>query len=395
MDDGLVNHLEGRKPMHIRDVLSRTRSLLARVAGPIVLLVIALANPESRKVLTLRGLGGIESEIKGAQAAGYYERLLDGQRAQEQKPDSKAFPPGFVPFVDSGIVERVAGYQRLKVRPGLEMRWNDTVFRTNSFGCRGSEIRVPKPPRTFRVVVLGSSNTMGHGVHDHDVYTSHIQHRLDVWSGAEIRFEVVNLAIAGDSPTQRLLRLQNDVPRLEPDWILSDVTVLDYSLEELHLKWVVDNGVEVPLDFVRKALNQAGVSPADSPQAFHDKLASFSETLMDACHGEWAATARRFRVPFSVVLLPRADIKAKNPNIIRQLKGMARKHGLACIDLSQTFEELEIEAYRIAPWEPHPNALGHKLISERLSEALLDHDEFTTRVMKTGPYRPFSERIAG
>jgi hypothetical protein len=381
--------------MQYRAVLSRACSLLVRVSGPIAFLVIALVNPDSRKVLTLRGIGGVASEIKGAQAVGYYERLLDGQPARKDQPESKAFPPGFIPFVDSGIVERVAGYQRLKVRPNLDLRWNDTVFRTNGLGFRGEEIQIPKPPRTFRAVVLGSSNTMGHGVHDQDVYTRYVEQRLDVWSGVDIEVEVVNLAIAGDAPTQRLLRLQNDVAQLEPDWIFCDVTVLDYSLEELHLKWVVDNDVDVPFDFVRAALDQSGVSPEDTPQEFHDKIASFSEAIMDACHAEWAAAARKMRVPLSLVLLPRADIKAKNPNITRQLKGMARKHGLVCIALSQTFEDLEIDEYRIAPWEPHPNALGHKLISDRLIEALLDHDEFTTRVMKTGPYRPFSEGTSG
>jgi hypothetical protein len=74
---------------------------------------------------------------------------------------------------------------------------------------------------------------------------------------------------------------------------------------------------------------------------------------------------------------------------------MAQRHGLVCVDLSETFEDHAIDDYRIAPWEPHPNARGHKMISDELADELLDDREFTTRLMRTGPYRPFSERNAG
>ena len=64
----------------------------------------------------------------------------------------------------SGIVDQLSTYQRWRMRPNLDVRWNDTRFQTNRLGFRGPEIAVPKPPKTFRVVILGSSNTLGHGV---------------------------------------------------------------------------------------------------------------------------------------------------------------------------------------------------------------------------------------
>jgi hypothetical protein len=394
MDDDPRN--QGRRPsMRAGDWRSTYFPLLATAIGSIVLLVLAFACPESRKGLTMRGFGNVESEVQGAQAVGYYERLIGVKLGCRRDSESVTYPQGWIPFAMSGIVEPLSTYQRFRMRPDLNRRWNDSEFKTNRLGFRGPEIQVPKPARTFRVVILGSSNTLGHGVDNDAVYTRRIEYDLDRWSGADIHFEVVNLAVSGDSPTQRLLRLQTEVERLQPDWILSDVTVLDYSLEELHLQWVVANGIEVPFDFVREALRQSGVSVSDSPAQFHAKLAPYAETIMDQTYSRWATFSKQLCVPFTVVLLPRADAKAKNPNIVRQIKGFSGRNGLECLDLSETFAELNLDDYRIAPWDPHPNARGHRLISGRLVDELLEHQDFASRLMRTGPYRPFSERNGG
>ena len=387
--------MEERPSMTFADWRSRYFPVLGTTLGSILLLALAFVCPDSRRTLALRGLANVESEVEGAQAVGYYERLIGGQ--PDRRGDSKpvTFPRGWTPFAESGIVEPLSTYERWRMRPNLDVKWNGTEFKTNRLGYRGPEIEVPKPPRRFRVVLLGSSNSLGHGVNNDAVYARKIEHNLDRWSGADIYFEVVNLAISGDSPTQRLLRLQNEVERLQPDWILGDVTVLDYSLEELHLRWVINNGVDVPFDFVREALCASGVSPSDSTAAFHDKLAPYAESIMDHTFARWAAFSERLGVPFTVVLLPRADAKIRNPNIVRQIKGFANRNNLECLDLSETFSELALDDYQIGPWDPHPNAKGHDLISSRLTDKLLDHQEFATRLMKTGPYRPFSERNGG
>ena len=56
---------------------------------------------------------------------------------------------------------RTAGDLAAVVRPGLDANWNGRPFRTNSHGHRSPEVSVEKPPGTYRVVVLGSSNSMG------------------------------------------------------------------------------------------------------------------------------------------------------------------------------------------------------------------------------------------
>ena len=349
----------------------------------LAMLMITLAFPKADWVTSLRGVARIDSEIEVARADGYYEELIRSS-PDRRKPNLARRPPDRKPFTDSGLVDEVPDYRRRVIRPNLDARWNGTTFRTNSLGYRGPEISRGKPPGTFRVVVLGSSNTLGHGVDDHEGYVRLLERGLADLAGPGRSVEVVNLAVSGDSPTQRWLRLRDEASKLEPDWLLVDVTALDFSLEEQHLRWAVDKRVDVPFDPAREALAGSGVRATDSPDQFHKKLSPSLKSLLDQTMKGWAAEARKLQVPLTVVILPRADSKAESPKLFHLFRDLAGRHGLRSVDLSHTFDRLELDDYRIAPWDHHPNALGHRLIFARLRDELLDDEDFEARLEGTG-----------
>jgi hypothetical protein len=360
-------------------------------SGTILLLCLGSAFTESAWVSTLRGQGRVESEIRHARADGYYESLLREPSAEQDRPVADRGPAlavrppiGWKTFADSGIVKESADYARRRLHPGLDIRWNGMTFRTNSLGHRGPEVARDKPPGTFRVVVLGSSNTMGHGVGDDEVYPRKLERWLDERAGPGRDVEVVNLAVSGDSPTQRLHRLRTEAAGLDPDWVLCDVTALDLSLEELHLRWVTENRAEVPFDFVSEALRESGVSATDGADEFHGKIRRFLRPLLDRTFAAWAAGASRIGAPMTVVILPRADAKVESPESFRMLRDLSTRHGLGYVDLSRTFDRLSIEEYRVSPWDPHPNERGHHLIFERLLRGLMDLEGFAS----SPPARP-------
>jgi hypothetical protein len=230
------------------------------------------------------------------------------------------------------------------------------------------------------VVVFGSSNTMGHGIDDEDSYARRLERSLNGRAGSARRVEVVNLAVSGDSPTQRLLRLRDEAAGLDPDWILCDITALDFSLEEQHLRWVLGKGIDVPFDFARQALAGSKVEADDSPDEFHKKFSPFLKPLLDRTVEGWAAEARKIGVPLTVVILPRADSKTESPHLFRLFRDLADRHGLRYVDLSDAFDRLDLEEYRLAPWDHHPNALGHRLIFAGLRDGLLADEEFEARL---------------
>jgi hypothetical protein len=369
--------------------LEDLRRILEGLARPwlacVTLLALPLVYPASPLVRALIRDAALDSEIEMARAEGYYEELIrcSSDRRKSRPPER---PPGRKAFAESGLVSEVPDYRRRVLRPNLDTCWNGTSFRTNGLGYRGPEISRRKPPGTFRVIVLGSSNTMGHGVEDVQTYARLLESWLAGQAVPGRPVEVVNLAVSGDSPTQQLLRLRDDAAGLDPDWILGDSTALDFSLEEQHLRWVVGKGVDVPFDFVRDALRGSGVGPDDSPDEFHRKFRTYLGPLLERTFEGRAAEAKRIGVPLTVVILPRADSKIESTGLFRLFRDLADRNGLRAIDLSSNFDRLNLDDYRIGPWDQHPNVVGHRLIFAGLRDALLADPEFMAVLCEKSPY---------
>ncbi len=282
-------------------------------------------------------------------------------------------PPGWIPFGAAGLIESEPTYLLWRIRPNLDLRWNGTSFRSNSLGYRTPEVTLKKPAHTYRVLVFGSSNTMGHGVDDGAIYTRLLEQWLNERVGTGLRVEVVNLAVAGESPSRRLQRVREEAGRYHADWIVCDASPLDHALEEDHLEAIVrgSSAIEIPFGYVREALRRAGVTAADSPASFRRKLRGEYEALFDGAYAGWREESDRLGIPLSLVILPRADRKRQSPVIAELIRTLARRHGLDFLDLSGAFDGLEPDQFRVSAWDRHPRALGHRVLFEALRSELL------------------------
>ena len=112
------------------------------------------------------------------------------------------------------------------------------------------------------------------------MYTRHLEQWLNAWTGPSRRVEVVNLAVAGDSPTRRLERMKKEAGRWNADWLLCDASALDSWLEDNHIHSVLQRGLPIPFPFVKKAIRRSGVTAADSIEVFRDKFRGESEGLL-------------------------------------------------------------------------------------------------------------------
>ncbi len=325
--------------------------------------------------MAVAGDGALVAALRGAPAdgtreaehLGYYEALTDGHR-----PLPGQAPAGWTAFGDPevGIVREVPTYLRWTMKPDLDVRWNGTTFRTNHLGLRSPEIAAKRPAGTYRIVVLGSSNTMGYGVDNDQMYPYLLERWLNEWVGPSRRVEVVNLAISGDSPSRRLYRLQQEAGRLDPDCLLCDVSFFDPYLEDRHIHAALQRRLPIPFAFVREAVNRTGVSPVDTFEAFQRKFAGESERMFEDVYAGWGAEARRMGVPLTLVILPRADSKDKSPRLHRKILSLAERNGLDYLDVSDAFDALDVDEFRISEWDKHPSARGHRAIFEAIRDAL-------------------------
>ena len=118
----------------------------------------------------------------------------------------------------------VVGY---RPRPAVTIPYdNGTAANINTMGFRGPAIPTPKPPSTFRVVLLGGSTTFGWGVNDDETIDAYMREMLAAQYPGRV-IEVANLAFDGYDSYQLYERFRSDVLDLEPDAVIVNTGVND------------------------------------------------------------------------------------------------------------------------------------------------------------------------
>ncbi|MCC7369507.1 MAG: SGNH/GDSL hydrolase family protein [Chloroflexi bacterium] len=94
----------------------------------------------------------------------------------------------------------------------------------NTQGLRGPEVSVPKPPNTFRALILGDSVVEGAQVAEDRTMAARLRDELTSVAGGR-RVETVNAGVAGFGTGQQLLFLQRAGLAYQPDAIVLVVTI--------------------------------------------------------------------------------------------------------------------------------------------------------------------------
>src|SRR5262249_44609828 len=94
-----------------------------------------------------------------------------------------------------------------RLAPGYRGWFAGVPVAINQLGFRDTrEYALAKPPRAFRILVLGDSVTFGHGsVYEH-TYPYLLEQRLKAWQ-PDVAWQVWNLAVPGYNTSQELAQL--------------------------------------------------------------------------------------------------------------------------------------------------------------------------------------------
>ena len=108
------------------------------------------------------------------------------------------------------------------------------VQRVNNLGMRGDDVVVAKPAKTFRILTLGDSFTMGKGVQDHETFSVLLQKQLREQLAAcpaAPTVEVLNGGVDSYAPILSYLSLTRTLGQLSPDVIIENLDVSDLVQE--------------------------------------------------------------------------------------------------------------------------------------------------------------------
>jgi len=368
------------------------RAAFAVTLGLLVAGTVPLPSGRARAFRTLAASPEVNRGDRDSGSGGYYEGLIGGGGAEGGRNDLalklQGKPPEWVKFQDAGVANvRRSDFLQFALKPGLNHSLSGRAFTTNAFGMRDGPYAREKPPRTFRIALLGSSIDMGWGVGTAETYEGRLEGWLNAHAarrGLARRFEVLNFAVAAYGPAQRLEVYRRKAAAFDPDLVLYSATMLDPRLLEIHLCGLVQNRVDPRHDFLRRAIAEANLDASDlrrdpygdllRKDAVKAKLKPGLWTAIDASFGRLAADCRSDGRALVGLIVPRVG-KADAPDA--RAEGVARhlaifgRHGVPAMDLSAAFDGRDPAALEIAAWDDHPNALGHKILFLALARALV------------------------
>ena len=270
------------------------------------------------------------------------------------------------PTGESGLIRRSAhreiGYE---YRPNLDTYFKLAPFSTNSLGLRDREYAPAKPPRTFRVAVIGDSFTVPTGIDLEHAYHTLLERWWNERS-ADIVHESVNFAVGGYSLRQYAAVLEHKALEYDPDLIL-----IGYCPENDHLvtsERSFENWTPRPptrpfsSSFVIKGLKQVFGPRQERASGFKPAEVAY----MDQMFGKIAALASPRNIPVVVVYLATGP---DDPSAER-LRGIVEARGLHFVDTSPAFEHSRSGGYAIYALDGHPNASAHEIYARLIDDYL-------------------------
>ncbi|MFC1675213.1 SGNH/GDSL hydrolase family protein [Candidatus Omnitrophota bacterium] len=119
-------------------------------------------------------------------------------------------------WVERPIYQRSANpYLRYELVPDTELG----VVSVNSDGFRGQEYRIEKPAGTFRIIMLGDSETLSLKLKEKDSLAGQLEALLDQQPGAW-DYQVLNFGVEGYNTFQELEQLKDKGLKYSPDLLI-------------------------------------------------------------------------------------------------------------------------------------------------------------------------------
>lgn len=309
--------------------------------------------------------------------------------------DPQAIIPRYVEAGPYGIRKNIGDVNGEMIVPEYRHR-----FTTNSQGFRGSkEYTLQKPTGIFRIITLGDSVTLGHGVADDETFSAVLERTL----GEAIPTEVINMGVSGFGTAEELLQLRHVALQYQPDLVVLAYFPNDpynnmvsklyaaadgklYRLEQAFVPaiFIRDHLYSIPgysflcqhshvVNFIRNRasgffINRLAQENQISSQTSKNMTAAEAE-LTTLLLQELMADLKQHRIPLIVMNipliregemienLPLENLKFESPNSYLFDVGGKIYEGLS-------FSALSYEK------DSHPRPHAHRLIGEKLSELI-------------------------
>jgi len=287
----------------------------------------------------------------------------------------QAQPDDWLPLERIGGLRDTGDYRLEELRPSLSLPYKRALLVTNRFGMRDREYEPAKPPGTWRIALLGSSIEMGTGVENDETFEAVLEERLNAAADGR-RYEVVNLANEYYDALRNLLLLEERGLAFDPDAVLYVAHETEIDMLLTQAERALARGVRVPWGWASEAFSAAGVEGSEGTFRFRRRLGPRqAQGLLARAYREIAERCREHGALPVWVFLPNIPSYPEEEQVA-PLVAAAREAGFQVVNLLEVYAGRARSEISVAPWDGHPNPLGHSLVAEQLHRKLLEIEAF-------------------
>jgi hypothetical protein len=371
---------EGRSTQEARKPFSFWPSAGAVSVGALCLLVApSVATwtiPSIKNVI-----GRLQGDVLNArdldlQRRGYYEELDVAQMDNWQW--NKSAQPEDWGKGNKVFYRQRSDFMLTDIAPSVSTFLEGAPIRSNRLGMRDREYDTIKPPNTYRIVLLGASHDQGNGVKENETYENLVEDRLnhELPDLHYSRYEILNMSLGNTGLFQRLLRLEQQGFQFKPDVAILSVSAVDQPFFARHLSRALSLGIEPPpgyREIVERVTRKAGINGKMPKLMIERRLQPYMGELYEWTFHRFAQQCEQHGIYPLVVYRPEpVDFGGRDQTERSEVIGLARAAGLEVIDLSPAFDLVtNRNTLVIAKWDHHTNALGHRLLADKLYEGLV------------------------
>jgi D-alanyl-lipoteichoic acid acyltransferase DltB (MBOAT superfamily) len=307
---------------------------------------------------------------------GYYEDLLQVDRFNSQLWEVYMNKPlHWLDVQGAGLERFTDNFLQKELIPSFVAFTSHGPIHINRWGMRDQDYERQPTPNTHRIALLGASTVMGWGVEDNQTFEVLLEDHLNREHAGKyrVKYEILNFGTPGYQPLQQLMVLEEKAFAFGPNTVFYVAAGREASRSALYLAEVVRNKVDIPYDYLRKVVQQAGID-AKTPETFALKrLEPFRNEMLSWLYRRIVQGCKeRGSLPVWIFLPQvREGLWQEETAGIFQI---AEEAGFIILDLSDVYKNQDITSLRLAEWDDHPNVKGHQLIAARLYEAILEKE---------------------
>ena len=355
------------------------------ITGILIVLLYLLGNRfvyshfglKAQEIIKVTGVDELNNRDAALLQRGYYEDLrVERLNSQLWQLYTKR-PTNWPSISETEASRSTDDFLSLELRPLAEIVFHGAPLRTNRWGMRDQDYEKAKLPKTYRYALLGASPEMGSGVADDQTFESLLENRMNQENGGKgpyAKYEVLNFAVGTYSPLQQLWVLEHKTVDFEPDALLFAAHFSDEETSIRHLVNSIRAGVDIPYEYLDEVLRMAGVG-RNTPAAVAEKrLQPYGQDVLAWGYRHIVEDCRKRGVRPVWIYLSLPGMDAPKDSIATQTR-LAMEAGFVTIDLSDWPAHEDATSLQTAEWDRHPNVKGHRLIAEKLYEALHEKRE--------------------